>query len=59
MSEPTHLRGKNQVSALENAKFLSESAKELVSSGCLMEVELNPVICSPLSVVENSGSKRD
>ena len=33
MSEPTQFRGENQMSALENVKFVSESIKELVSSG--------------------------
>ena len=59
MSESTQFRGENQMSALENATFVSESIKELVSSGCVTEVELTPVVCSSLSVVENSGGKRD
>ena len=57
MLEPTQFRGKNQVSALENVNFVSESIKELASSGCVTEVESTPVVCSPLSVVENSGGK--
>ena len=46
------------MSALENANFISESIKELVSSGCVTEVESTPVVCNPLSVVENSGGKK-
>ena len=56
MSELTHFRGNNH--ALGNAEFVGESIAELVSSGCVKEVEGVQAVCSPLSVVENSGGKK-
>ena len=58
MSEPTQFCGNNQASALGNADFVRECIAELVSSGCVKEVEDMPFVCSPLSVVENSMGKK-
>ena len=58
MSEPTHFRRNNHASALGNTEFVGESIAELVRSGCVKEVEGVPAVCSPLSVVENSGGKK-
>ena len=57
MSVPTQFYGKNQASAIENAEFVSECIAELVGGGCVRETETDPIICSPLSVVENGVGK--
>ena len=41
-----------------NAKFVNDCITELVSGGCMGELETAPVVCSPLSVVENSMGKK-
>ena len=57
-SEPTaYMRGNHQ-SACKNSLFIQESLSELCTTGCAVEVSAMPVICSPLSVVENSSGKK-
>ena len=57
-SEPTaYMRGNHQ-SACKNSLFIQESLSELCTTGCAVEVSATPVICSPLSVVENSSGKK-
>ena len=58
LSEPTHFHQSNQALTLGNAELFGERIAELVSSGCVREVEGAPAVCSPLSVVENSGGKK-
>ena len=48
----------NQASASLCAQFVQESVTELLSSGCINEVPVEPYVCSPLSVVENSMEKK-
>jgi len=49
---------KNQKSALEEASFVSEQIIELLSSGCVIEVNQSEVqVISPLGVVKNSSKK--
>ena len=57
-SEPTpYVRGNHQ-SACKNSLFIQESLSELRTTGCAVEVSARPIICSPLSVVENSTGKQ-
>ena len=57
-SEPTpYVRGNHQ-SACKNSLFIQESLSELCTTGCAVEVSARPIICSPLSVVENSSGKK-
>ena len=46
-SEPSLFHGKNQASAFESAQFVSECIAELVSGGCVRELETAPVIAVP------------
>ena len=39
-------------------KFVSESIADLVATGCVRVVPEPPLVCSPLSVVENSAGKK-
>ena len=57
-SEPAQFNGENQSSAVDNAEFVNDCIAELVSGGCVSELETAPVVCSPLSVVENSKGKK-
>ena len=57
-SEPTPLSRRNQQSALRNAKFVNESIADLVATRCVRVVPEPPLVCSPLSVVENSVGKK-
>ena len=58
-SEPTPFSRKNQHSALQNAKFVIGAIAELLDTGCIRAVLEHSLVCSPLSVVENSaGNKR-
>ena len=58
-SEPTEYHRGNQVSALRNDVFVQQCIQELTDTGCIDVVAEAPIICSPLSVVENSvGRKR-
>ena len=57
-SEPTaYMRGNHQ-SACKNSLFIQESLSELCTTGCAVEVSAMPVLCSPLSVFENSSGKK-
>ena len=57
-SEPTpHVHGNHQP-ACKNSLFIQESLSELCTTGCAVEVSARPIICSPLSVVENSSGKK-
>lgn len=56
---PARNKVKNQKSALEEASFVSEQIIELLSSGCVIEVNQSEVqVISPLGVVKNSSKKR-
>ena len=48
----------NAVSAINNASFVDESITKLLADTSIVEVDVKPFICSPLSVVENSTKKR-
>ena len=55
---PARNKVKNQKSALEEASFVSEQIIELLSSGCVIEVNQSEVqVISPLGVVKNSSKK--
>ena len=58
MSEPTQFHGETQPLAVQNAEFVGDSIAELVSGGCVRELESAPVICSLPLVVESNGSKK-
>ena len=57
-SEPTTYRCSNHPTAIRNAEFVLASVSDLLTTGCVVEVQEAPHICSPLSVVENSSGKR-
>ena len=58
-SEPTEYHRGNQVSALHYDVFVQQCIQELTDTGCIDVVAEAPIVCSPLSVVENSvGRKR-
>ena len=57
-SEPTPIVKCNQHSAVANADFAKQRLLELVNNRCVRQVDYLPVICSPLSVVENSSGKK-
>ena len=57
-SEPPALSGSNHASAHRHFAFTQESISELCASGCAVEVDAEPYICSPLSVVEGSSGKK-
>ena len=48
----------NQASALANREFVTQAISELVQNRCVVEVATQPHVCSPLSVVSNSGNKQ-
>ena len=48
----------NQASALANKEFVTQAISELVQNRCVVEVTSQPHVCSPLSVVSNSGNKQ-
>ena len=48
----------NQASALANREFVTQAISELVQNRCVVEVASQPHVCSPLSVVSNSGNKQ-
>ena len=54
-SEPTPIVHKNQNSAMHNSNFVQECIAELLVASCTKDT---PYVCSPLSVVENSGKRR-
>ena len=56
-SEPIAYVHGNHQSACKNSLFIQESLSELCTTGCVVEVSAMPVICSPLSVVENNSGK--
>ena len=48
----------NHNSALANASFVESAIRELVSARCVVESNICPVVCSPLSVVVNPSGKQ-
>ena len=57
--EPTRFSRPNQASALRNADFVSQAIDELLLDGRVREVQVQPHVCSPLSIVVSpSGKKR-
>lgn len=49
---------KNQRSAFLHSSFVSESVRDLLTNGCIAQVESEPLVCSPLLVVSNSSGKK-
>jgi len=59
ISTPTNIRFKNNMSAVKECHFVSESIRELLSSGSIIKVPFQPEVISPLSVATSqSGKKR-
>ena len=56
--EPTRFSRPNQASALRNADFVSQAIDELLCDGRVKEVQVQPHVCSPLSVVESASGKK-
>jgi len=56
-SVPDQFCKPNQQSALSNAAFVSEALSELENNRCIQQVDHQPHVCSPLSVVENGRGK--
>ena len=48
---------KNHASARQEASFVESAFHELALAGCIVTAEQQPVICSPLSVVESTNGK--
>ena len=46
------------MSALQNSEFVDQCIEELLNSACVKELDTDPHICSPLSLVENSMGKK-
>ena len=55
---PTAFCQPNQSSALNNHDFVDEALDDLLKDGRVREVEQQPHICSPLSVVVSSSGKK-
>ena len=53
--EPTSFLHPNQGLALANVDFVYQAIYELVADSCVIEVAVQPHVCSPLSVLENSA----
>ena len=50
---------KNNMSAIQNARFVKEAVSELVNQGCVICVPFQPHVVNPLSVsINNQGKKR-
>ena len=49
---------KNHASARQEAQFVESALHELALAGCIVTAEQQPVICSPLSVVESTSGKK-
>ena len=58
-ADPPPFTRQNQAPARLSAQFVQQSVAELLASGCIEEVTKKPHICSPLSVVESSGERKD
>ena len=57
-SPPTKFCKSNQNSALINGQFVDQAIDELLADGRVKEVDEQPWVCSPLSVVESSTGKK-
>ena len=57
-SLPTKFCKWNQNSALVNVEFVDQAINELLADGRVREVDEQPWVCSPLSVVESSTGKK-
>ena len=49
---------KNHASARQESQFVGSALHELTRAGCIVTAERQPVICSPLSVVESTSGKK-
>ena len=58
MNTPNSAYFKNNVSAFENDNFVSESIRQLVKLGSVIETNYIPHVVSPLSVASNAAGKR-
>ena len=47
----------NHRSALQHEQFVSSAIGELLEAGCIIQSSECPLVCSPLSVVENAKGK--
>ena len=47
----------NHRSALQHEQFVSSAISELLEAGCIVQSSECPLVCSPLSVVENAKGK--
>ena len=47
----------NHRSALQHEQFVSSSVGELLDAGCIVQSSECPLVCSPLSLVENAKGK--
>jgi len=54
---PDRFSQPNQQSALDNREFVSQALEELQQYKCIVKVQGQPYICSPLSVAANSQRK--
>jgi len=54
---PTPFEQGNHKSTLEHIEFVSDSIRELVNNRCAREVQVKPLVCSPLLVVTNNEGK--
>ena len=57
-SLPTKFCKSNQRTALENVQFVEQAIDQLLADGRVREVNEQPWVCSPLSVVESSTGKK-
>ena len=57
-SEPTAYAASNQKSALDNVVFVNQALTDLLADGRIKEVQSQPHVCNPLSVVENNTEKK-
>ena len=57
-SLPTKFCKSNQRTALANAQFVEQAIDQLLDDGWVREVNEQPWVCSPLSVVEGSMDKK-
>ena len=58
LHEPPQYNDVNQRSTKTHEGFVTEAVRELLTHGCVAQVETIPYICSPLSVVVGPGGKK-
>ena len=54
---PQNARFQNNLSALRNQEFVSETIKDLLLNGCIVQVQEPPTVVSPLTVSEKGDKK--